>query len=791
MQGHGRSRRDARPQGSRARRGLRAGAVRRLATALLVTAAALAAAAPAHAQDALCTGEYGAGAAQPGPPLRFGIDSELAGSVGAGQGAAAPLDWAKDRAALKRLTPPGKQMVLRVNRLFWADGDAAIKRFRAIVDKHAAAGFDSELQVRYHPAAGDEGDIEAWQAYVRKVVRMLGADRHVVSLTITNEVNLAISQNTSDGAYEKATEALIKGIVAARAEADRIGRTDLPVGFTYAYRWNPQSDAAFFTALAAGGDAFRSALGFVGLDVYPGTFYPPVISPPSSPGQEVVKAIATLRECFMPKGLLAPTVPIWITENGFQSGATSDDAGQAEGLRDMIGSIAAVSGTYNVTDYRWFNLRDNVTGDPGLFNTAGLLRDDYSEKPSLQAYRAVVAQHGAAKPPSCVSQVSIRLPKGARRYVARLDGRRVPGRRHGRRVTIVFKRAGMREVSITSRGRTILRTVLACGPARASAKKSKRRPTFVTLEFDVATADQTRAMPILRAHDMHGTFFVNSGLIGRPGHLSWSQLRHMQAIGHEIAGQTISHAKLTELAPEQVRHQVCDDRSALLGHGLAADAFAYPYGAYSGAVRDVVVSCGYTSARLASGIAGAGKVCVGCPYAESIPPHSPFATRMPAGVQRTSTLARLTRAVRDAQSHGGGWVQILIHHVCDRCHRYAITPSALRRLAAWLARRQGVQVRTVSQLLDIAGPSVVVSAPGGAHAAGRVVTFPVRFRAPAGVRRVRFFVDGRQVGMRTIAPWRLRWIPTGVKPGRHDLRALLEDARGNAAVSRQTSFVTR
>jgi hypothetical protein len=290
---------------------------------------------------------------------------------------------------------------------------------------------------------------------------------------------------------------------------------------------------------------------------------------------------------------------------------------------------------------------------------------------------------------------------------------------------------------------------------------------------------------------MHGTFFVNSGLVNKPGHLTWDQLRHMQAIGHEIAGQTISHAKLTELSPAAVHHEVCDDRGHLLAQGLAADAFAYPYGAYSAAVRDVVVSCGYTSARLASGIAGAGKVCVGCPYAESIPPHSQFATRMPAGVQRTSTVARLTRAVADAQRHGGGWVQILVHHVCDRCHRYAITAGALGRLLAWLARRPGVEVRTVAQLLDIGGPTVRVAAPAGSWRVGRWANLPVRFSAPRGVRRVRFFVDGRQVGIRSIAPWRLRLFTGGLEPGPHDLRVLLEDGRGDAAISRQETFTRR
>ncbi len=345
-----------------------------------------------------------------------------------------PLDEARDVAALRRLRPDGRALVLRVNRLFWSDGEEGIRRFQAIVARHSAAGFDSELQVRYHPRPGDEGDIAAWTAYVRHVVDVFGADRHVVAMTITNEVNLDVSQNTSDGAYPGATDALISGIEAARAEADRIGRPDLPFGFTFAFRWNPGSDAKLWTTLGGeGGPAFRRALGFVGVDDYPGTFWPPAIAPTGSPGHELKVALSTVRKCYMPKAGLGPGVPIWITENGYQSGAQRDDAGQASALEDMVRAAEASAGTYGVTDYRWFNLRDNLTGSPGIFDTTGLLRDDYSEKPAFARFRALVAQLGAAR---CPTTTTILLPRGWRRYSARVGGRRVRAPRHGRRVTV-------------------------------------------------------------------------------------------------------------------------------------------------------------------------------------------------------------------------------------------------------------------------------------------------------------------------------------------------------------------
>jgi len=49
-------------------------------------------------------------------------------------------------------------------------------------------------------------------------------------------------------------------------------------------------------------------------------------------------------------------------------------------------------GTYNVTDYRWFNLRDADTSSPVLFQHFGLLEDDYDRKPAFAAYRSLVRE---------------------------------------------------------------------------------------------------------------------------------------------------------------------------------------------------------------------------------------------------------------------------------------------------------------------------------------------------------------------------------------------------------------
>jgi hypothetical protein len=405
--------------------------------AVAAVAWAAPAAAPASSADPYCTGSYGASDIPRPAALRFGVDPELAGSVGSVQTSSKPEDDSKRLAALNSLRPAGRELVLRVNRLFWSDGDSGIRTFEQLIARDSAAGFDVELQVRYHPTTAEEGDLAAWAAYVRHVVDVFGPNPHVVAMTITNENNINVSPNTSDGSYKSANQALIDGVIAARQEADAHGWGRLKFGFTYAWRFSPQGDAAFWGALAAGGPAFRRALSFVGLDAYPGSFYPPAILPPDDVGQEMVKALATVRECMMASAQIGAGVPIWITENGYPTTpGLHTEAEQAASLGAMVDAVHAYAGTYDVSDYRWFNLRDNDSQGTGTFDTDGLLRDDYSPKASFAQLRARIAGFGQAAPassPVTAKRPAVRRPAAKRKSRARCHTARGRSRRHRRK----------------------------------------------------------------------------------------------------------------------------------------------------------------------------------------------------------------------------------------------------------------------------------------------------------------------------------------------------------------------
>lgn len=230
-------------------------------------------------------------------------------------------------------------------------------------------------------------------------------------------------------------------------------------------------------------------------------------------------------------------------------------------------------------------------------------------------------------------------------------------------------------------------------------------PTYVSLTFDDASADQLQILPILAEHGMHGTFYASSASIGSSSYfMSWEQLAQVAAAGNEIGGHTRTHANLTTLSPAAQATEVCDDRQELVARGHDPVSFAYPYAAWNASARSTVESCGYTSAR------GVGDVgCLpGCVPAESVPPADAFVVRTPAGITDTTTLDTMKGYVTRAVASGGGWIVFTFHNFCETagCGSNGMKPSVLDALLDWLQTRPAaeVAVRTVRQVMAVPAP---------------------------------------------------------------------------------------
>ncbi len=175
----------------------------------------------------------------------------------------------------------------------------------------------------------------------------------------------------------------------------------------------------------------------------------------------------------------------------------------------------------------------------------------------------------------------------------------------------------------------------------------------------------------------------------------------LDAAGKMIAGHTINHLGLKAPKTHEARVQVCKDRNTLLKHGFEPTSFAYPFGSFDAGTEKVVKACGYNSGRGVSGIRYKGKHAV---YAETIPPADPYSTRTPPNPKQGTTLATIKSYVTEAEQHGGGWVQIVFHHLCNACDAYAVSPKTLTALVTWLEKRasRGTVVMTTAEV--IGGP---------------------------------------------------------------------------------------
>jgi len=328
-------------------------------------------------------------------PLRFGIGPlPQAGQASGGPATALPEQPVRTDAALARLRAPGRPFALRLNRFFWSDGEAGFRRYLGLARRFARQGYLIELQVRYHPDAAQEGHLAAWRDHVREVVRRFGRIHNVIALQIANEVNLTFSADSSDGAYRRAPQALVQGVIAARREARRLRLRRLKIGFNWFCCLDSRSEQRFWNALRdSGGRRFAAAVDWMGLDAYPGTLFPFVV-PEGGERAAVATALRSLRSFARVPGIPRST-PIKIEENGWPTLLPQRGyAEQARRLRAMVRAVDELRGQFGVTDYRWFNLRDADSDSHVLFQHFGLLESDYDRKPAFGVYRKLVRELG-------------------------------------------------------------------------------------------------------------------------------------------------------------------------------------------------------------------------------------------------------------------------------------------------------------------------------------------------------------------------------------------------------------
>ena len=130
----------------------------------------------------------------------------------------------------------------------------------------------------------------------------------------------------------------------------------------------------------------------------------------------------------------------------------------------------------------------------------------------------------------------------------------------------------------------------------AGRKALPLKPVALTFD-DGGLDDYTEAFPILRSHHFVATFFVVTGFVGTPGHMTWAELKQMSMWGMAIESHTVHHQDLIFASNAQLKAELVQSRAAIRAQlGLDAQFIAYPDGGCDQRVMAATQAAGYLAA---------------------------------------------------------------------------------------------------------------------------------------------------------------------------------------------------
>ncbi len=93
------------------------------------------------------------------------------------------------------------------------------------------------------------------------------------------------------------------------------------------------------------------------------------------------------------------------------------------------------------------------------------------------------------------------------------------------------------------------------------------------------------AFPILRRYDLPATVFVVTSAVGKPNHVTWSELRLMKRHGIDCSSHTVHHPDLTTLSLARIDRELRESRAQIKEKtGESVDSLAYPGSRYDAEV---------------------------------------------------------------------------------------------------------------------------------------------------------------------------------------------------------------
>lgn len=143
--------------------------------------------------------------------------------------------------------------------------------------------------------------------------------------------------------------------------------------------------------------------------------------------------------------------------------------------------------------------------------------------------------------------------------------------------------------------------VLPLGKVVEAMRKGEDLPdrTVAITVDDAYRSLYTKAWPLFKEAGIPITLFVATDTVDLGGkkYMNWDQIRELQKAGVTIGSQTKSHPHMTEISLEMVKAELDQANARIKSElGETPTLFAYPYGEYSRAVRDIVARRGFVAA---------------------------------------------------------------------------------------------------------------------------------------------------------------------------------------------------
>ena len=143
----------------------------------------------------------------------------------------------------------------------------------------------------------------------------------------------------------------------------------------------------------------------------------------------------------------------------------------------------------------------------------------------------------------------------------------------------------------------LLISLLAGARTTIGAGQSTSSEGTVSLTFDDGFQSAFDASRILDQAGVHGTYYIITGALGRPGYMTVEEVKDLAARGHQIGAHTRTHPHLPTLGLAQQKDEIAGSRQDLKAWGIDATAFAFPYGEHDDNSIVALHEAGFETAR--------------------------------------------------------------------------------------------------------------------------------------------------------------------------------------------------